>query len=543
MAKKTKKTTPRAKSKSEPAILGRYEALQKIAAELIQPSNHSSTLARIVNYAVDLMCCDGGSLYLKSEKELVFEVAVNKSIVPEFRTQRVSITDDQGLAGFVFREGTPLIITDAYQIPVSSPYRFDDRFDRANKYRTRSVLVQPLVSSKGEKLGVLQLINRKPSTGQPWPSQDIKKLNKMPAFSKEDANLLRSFASLASASIENAKLYQNIENLFEGFVKAAVGVIERRDPSTRGHSERVAVLTVDLAEAVHRSNDAEVRQHRFTSTQFDELRYAALLHDFGKVSVPEATLLKREKLYEHDKDKIRRRLDSLVHGEELRLHREMVYKLANEKRVPSEMDLKRVDSLIKNYSDRFEEYWRTILELNEPTVIDEDKSKKIALLNAVELVDIKGEIQKLLDPKEVEYLSIKRGSLSAEERASIEAHVTQTYTFLKAIPWGDRFKDLAEIAYAHHEKLDGSGYPRKLKSEKIPVQSRIMTICDIFDALVAADRPYKKAVPLERALSIIEDEVKRGQLDPNLFRVFTEARVYESELFQTLNVKNPKKVA
>jgi HD-GYP domain-containing protein (c-di-GMP phosphodiesterase class II) len=161
----------------------------------------------------------------------------------------------------------------------------------------------------------------------------------------------------------------------------------------------------------------------------------------------------------------------------------------------------------------------------------------------VELLAANGQVQRLLQPNEVAALSIRRGSLSVEERKEIEEHVSRTYLFLKEIPWTKDFKDLADIAHAHHEKLDGSGYPRRLEAADIPDQSRIMTICDIFDALVASDRPYKRAVPTEKALMILEDEVKTGKLDPRFFRVFTAARVFENLEFVALAGQPVKKAA
>ncbi|MCB9254248.1 MAG: HD domain-containing protein [Bdellovibrionaceae bacterium] len=511
----------------------RFEQLQRVAVALMEPGSPGQVLYRIVDNAVHLLRCDGGSIYLKkNDYELEFEVAINQTIDVAFEKRAIPI-DGESVAAFCYRKKKALKIEDVYT--ADGPYKFDPTFDKATGYRTRSVLVQPLISTKGHSLGVLQLVNRKNEVGESWPMGDLGAIAKMPLFSDEDQRLLRSMASLASAAIENALLYSNIEKLFEGFVKAAVQVIEQRDISTRGHSERVAVLTVDLAKAVDRGGDAEVRDIHFSTQQLDELRYAALLHDFGKVTVREETLLKAEKLPVQDKFKIEKRIEGVLYRHEIEILNALLQTLHQEKRAPTDMDLARMQKAVEVYRARMQYLLNAVVELNRPTVLDEDKSKKIQELKEFRFVDETGASKDLLEKHELDFLSIPRGSLSKAERLEIEAHVTQTYKFLRAIPWGDKFSHMAEIAWAHHEKLDGSGYPRRLHAERIPLQSRIMTICDIYDALVAADRPYKKAVPVEKALAIIESETKSGKLDPRFLRVFIEARVFESEAFLALN--------
>lgn len=529
-------------TKSDP--LAKLEALQQATVDLIQIRDPRQLLTTIVNRAVDLLVCDAGSLYIRhSDRELVFEISVNRYMTVDLE-RRIVPSDSNGVAMYSYRKGETVSIQDVYDIPEGAPYAFDTRFDKKTGYRTKSVLAVPLITAKGEILGVLQLINRKNILGERWPVDSDERMAEMPSFDEEDSRYAASFAALATASLENANLYKSIENLFEGFVYASVGAIESRDRATRGHSERVAILCVELAQKISEARDTDLRGLKFTPNQISELRYAALLHDFGKIGVREQTLMKSEKLFPHQTTAIRHRLDEFGMAREIYELRGLLSTLIDEGRAPLELDLASVDRTIRKFKNRLDEYWDTILDINQPTVLDEDKTKFLHALQNVELMTANGQQQKLLQPNEIAALSIKRGSLSVTERKEIEEHVTRTYLFLREIPWTKEFSQVAEIAHAHHEKLDGSGYPRRVTAPEIPDQSRIMTICDIFDALVASDRPYKRAVPMDKAIAILQDEVKEGKLDPRFFRVFLEARVFDNLEFLALTGQAaPKKKA
>jgi len=507
----------------------RLQALQRIAVALLQTRHKSEILSLIVNEAMNLIACDAGSLYLKhDERTLNFEVAVNQSLRFDFKQHRVPILGP-GIAAHCFRSAKPLIIPDVYELPDDLPYRFDKSFDRMANYRTRSMLVQPLISSKKETVGVLQLINRKHRPTDEW-RQIANHLDAAPGFTDDDADFLQAFSSLAAAAIENSILYENIEQLFEGFVHASVKAIESRDPVTRGHSERVALLTTELAENVRRCPNDAIRVD-FNPSQISEIRYAALLHDFGKLGVSEATLLKSEKLFPEEKERIRARFDSFVATHEIMRLRELISRLAAEKRAPHDIEIARIKKECVDFANRIENYWSALLDLNRPSVLDEAKGELLKSLSGIELPVLMGDPKKLLEVEEIGSLAIIRGSLSNDQRLEIESHVAKTYEFLKDIPWGREFRNLPHIAFSHHEKLDGSGYPRKLKGDEIPPQSRLLAICDIFDALVAPDRPYKAAVPMEKALAILDSEARAGKLDKTFLSVFHDAKVYEMPQF------------
>jgi len=512
----------------------RFQVLQETAVELIQASDQE-LLNTVVLRAMDLTRCDGGSLYLAyGPDQLTFEVAKNRSIALDFGRTQIPV-DGPSIAAHVFRTAQGVRVSDVYSLPKDCPFQFDSTFDERMAYRTRTMLALPLISSKGKRLGVLQLMNRKNSEYDSWPSQSSDQLAKMPDFSDDDEMLLRSFAAIASASIEKSNLYRDIENLLQGIIHASVQAIESRDPATGGHSERVAVLTVELARKVSDSGDTEIRDIQFTPKQIQEIRYASLLHDFGKISVHESVLLKPKKLFEEELLRIRTRLEHFGNAAEVRLLWEVLKDLAQERRAPADFDISRLQRAIGTERGRVEAVWKVVNDLNEPSVLDSGKSQQLASLKDGTFLNSEGVATPILRPEEIKRLSIQKGSLSEEERLAIENHVTSTYRFLKEIPWTEDYRQVPEIAYAHHEKLSGTGYPRKLKAPEIPLQSRMMAICDIFDALVAADRPYKKAVPIEKALGILESESKAGSLDPRFLKVFLEAKVYELPDFQRLH--------
>ncbi|HWO89154.1 MAG TPA: HD domain-containing phosphohydrolase, partial [Gemmatimonadales bacterium] len=346
-------------------------------------------------------------------------------------------------------------------------------------------------------------------------------------FSRHTVEIVTALAGQAAVSIENSLLYQNIEHLFEGFVTAAVTAIEQRDPTTFGHSGRVATMTVGLAETVDRAGDGAYRHVSFTPEQIKEIRYAALLHDFGKVGVREQVLVKAKKLYPPDLALIKSRYAFIRRTAEAEYHRKRAEYLANNGREHYDEFLAKLDDEHRRELESLQHFLNTVLSANEPTVLPEGSFEELLQLAEKRYVDIDGVEQAWLTDDEVRFLTIRKGSLDEAERLEIESHVTHTYKFLLQIPWTKELSQIPLIAYGHHEKLNGVGYPRRVTAQEIPIQTRMMTISDIFDALTAADRPYKRAVPLQRALDIMSAEVKEGMLDPELFRLFVEGKVFE----------------
>jgi HD-GYP domain-containing protein (c-di-GMP phosphodiesterase class II) len=336
-----------------------------------------------------------------------------------------------------------------------------------------------------------------------------------------------ALASQAAVAIENGRLYEDIERLFEGFVTAAVTAIESRDPTTSGHSGRVASLTVRLAEVVDRTSDGPYRHVSFSRGQLRELRYAGLLHDFGKVGVREQVLVKEKKLYPHDLELIRHRFAYLIQRADLEFERTRAdFVLARgqdgyeEAIAALEVDRDRRRRELRFYLD-------AIVQANEPTIMPEGSFDALHDIRGKTFVDFEGRIRPLLEDHELQFLMIRKGNLDEAERREIESHVTHTFRFLEQIPWTRELRNIPQIAYGHHEKLNGNGYPNALDGAAIPVQTRMMTIADIFDALTATDRPYKRAVSPDRALDILSLEAREGMIDATLLDAFIDARVFE----------------
>src|SRR5213595_3429562 len=282
-----------------------------------------------------------------------------------------------------------------------------------------------------------------------------------------------------------------------------------------------------MARTVDRIDVGQYRHIRFTGDQVREIRYASLLHDFGKVGVREQILVKQKKLYPMQLETIRGRFDYVMKSVESEANKRKVEYLLKYGREGYEKFAEQIDRQSTEQIERLQKDFAIIAQSNEPTVLPEGDFQYLQQLSTRDYSDIRGERRNLVLPEEAKILSIRKGNLDAMERNEIESHVTHTFHFLQKIPWTKDLAGVANIAYAHHEKLNGRGYPRKLTASDIPIQSRMMTVSDIYDALTASDRPYKRAVPTDRALDILKMEVGDGLLDPELVNLFIDAKVYE----------------
>ncbi len=472
---------------ADAALKRRVEKLQSIldvAKAMTAERQLDRLLALVVDEAAKVAEADRCTLFIadRDRGELWSKVAHG--------AEEIRIPLGAGIAGAVAATGAPIRIDDAYADP-----RFNQQVDHDTGYRTRSILAVPMRNTKDEVVGVLQALNRRDG-----------------AFGAEDEELLGALAGPAASAIENAVLNEEVERLFEGFVQASVVAIEQRDPTTAGHSGRVAVLTCGLARAAERAPPPDWRGVAFDPAALRQMRYAALLHDFGKVGVREHVLVKADKLHPHELELVRARFDvARASLENVRLRARLEA---------------RPEGDLAEQARELDALWEMVALANRPTVLPAEASAQLRDAAARTFVDLRGEVRPLLTPFELSCLSIPKGSLSDAERREIEAHVTHTFRFLSRIPWTRALRRIPEIAYGHHEKLDGRGYPRGVPASAIAVETRMMTISDIYDALTASDRPYKKALPPEKALDILHDEAKRGQVDAPLLGVFVEAGVW-----------------
>lgn len=480
---------------------------------------------------------DAGSVYIVeglsqpvARRTLRFMVSQNESIKLDFTEFSLPL-GERSIVGRAALTQNLINIADLYQLdqPDKNPwgFRHDKTFDQRTGYEGHSMLTVPMKNQREEVIGVIQLINkrrhrhRRPLKSRPDFDQEI-----IP-FTERDETLAMTLATQAGISLENTLLYEDIRRLFEGFVQAAVTAIESRDPTTSGHSSRVAVLTTGLAEMVDKESNGLYADTRFTDEMMKQIEYAALLHDFGKVGVREQVLVKAKKLYEPERELILLRFDYIRRWRELsalQKRHDLVVAGADAATVGA------VDEELRASLAEIDDFIAFILRSNEPTVLAEGSFEKLADIAARTYEDPRGKVLPYLTPEEVVALRLPRGSLTSREREEIESHVVHTATFLETIPWGRRFAAIPEIASGHHEKLDGTGYPNQLRADQIRVETRMMTIADIFDALTASDRPYKKAVPVERALDILHADVRAGKCDPELYRIFVETKLWRRVL-------------
>jgi HD-GYP domain-containing protein (c-di-GMP phosphodiesterase class II) len=528
-AARTEATRARGEAASRTKELGE---LTRIGMALSTERDLHTLLEMILSQARALTDADAGSLYLvetadDGTKRLRFKLAQNHSR-PEIPFVDFTIPISKAsIAGYVASTSAPLVLDDAYELPANVEYSINRSIDEKYGYRTKSILTIPMSDHKDQIIGVLQLINRKTAADLRLSTPADFEQHVVP-FSGRTVELVSSLAGQAAVAIENSELYQSIERLFEGFVKAAVIAIEQRDPTTFGHSGRVATMTVGLAQTVDRAGDGAYRQVSFSREELRELRYAGLLHDFGKVGVREQVLVKAKKLYAPDLALIKQRYAFIRRTYEGDFERQRADFLERNGRTNYEAFLAELQRQQEARLADLDRFMKLVGESNEPTVLPEGNFEELIRYADARFQDLEGKDQPLLTDDEVRYLTIRKGSLDEQERLEIESHVAHTYRFLLNIPWTKELGNVPTIAYGHHEKLDGRGYPRKVTSDQIPIQTRMMTIADIFDALTASDRPYKRAVPIPRALDILAEEVKDGMLDAELFRLFHEAKVFEA---------------
>jgi len=504
------------------------EQLNEIGIALSTQQDRESLLRFILQKCREITHSDAGSLYLveendQGERYLRFKITQNDSMPISFKESLLPI-DNSSLAGYVALTGAAIDLKDVYQIPSTSPFHFNPKFDEQSGYRSKSMLVVPMKNPQGDSTGVVQLINcKREKSVRIEPRMVDQRVIPFPAQCRP---LLNSLASQAAIAIENNRLDDSIEILFEGFVRASVGAIESRDPATSGHSFRVADLTIGLAEAVDRADSAPFRDVRFSRAEMKEIRYASLLHDFGKVGVREEVLVKAKKLYPKQLELVQQRF---AYARKVLEHEQSERKLAYLLEKGRDAFLARQAEFERELEAELrelEDFLQFIAKCNEPTVLHEGNFNRLAEVAERYYLDSKGRRRPLLMAEEVKMLSISQGSLDDAERQQIELHVNHTMSFLRQIPWTREIKNIPAIASAHHEKLDGTGYPQNLSAPVIPFQSKMMTISDIFDALSAHDRPYKKAVPWDKALDILHVEAKQGLIDGELLRLFREAKIF-----------------
>jgi len=508
-------------------LLHRFKELNEIGIALSQQHDLNSLLEIILVAAKRITNADAGTLYLyEPEQQLLrFEILRNDTLKTAMGgTSGVPISfypirlyDEAGnpnhamVVSHAALSGETVNIPDAYMAQ-GFDFSGTKNFDAKTGYRSRSFLTVPMRNHENEIIGVLQLIN-----AQDRESGEIVK------FSVDDQQLLESLASQAAIALTNRRLIGQLEELFEAFIQLINTAIDDKSPYTGGHCARVPALTMMLAEAVNRTQRGPLRDFVMTDQDRRELKIAGLLHDCGKITTPVHVVDKATKLQTlfdriHMLDT---RFEVLKRDAEIAMLREVAGAGA---------DVQRADAARQDHAARIAQLDQDREFLRHCNIGSEamsaEEQQRVHQIAAYRWRGVDGKESNFLRDDETENLTISSGTLNVAEREIINHHIEVTIKMLESLPWPKHLKNVPEYAGGHHERMDGKGYPRGLTREQMSVQARVMGIADIFEALTAKDRPYKKGKTLTESLTILGKFKMCGHVDPDLFDIFIHENVY-----------------
>ncbi len=503
--------------------------LNEIGIALSAEKDHDRLLELILVKAMGITNSDGGTLYVcTNEKSLKFEILHNHSLAlhkggtsgEEILLPPISLYDDEGntnnkmVAAYAVNSAQTVNIEDAY---VNEDFDFSGtrNFDKKMGYRSTSFLTVPMTNHEHDIIGVLQLINT-----------IDKNTKKIISFSALDQQLIESLASQAAVTITNKTLINAQKNLFDSFIQLIATAIDEKSPYTAKHCRRVPIITDMLADATNKIDRGPLKDFSMNDNEMYELNVAAWLHDCGKITTPEYVVDKSTKL-ETIFDRI-----NLVDIRFEVLKRDAVI-TALKAIIKENKDCDDIDKELENNSalkNKLKELDDERIEIEKyniggESLLDNDL-KRIKELSENVYENSTGESVHLLNDNEVENLQISRGTLNRKEREIINNHVSMTIKMLESLPYPKHLKNVPEFAGCHHEKMDGTGYPNKLKGNQMSIPARMIAIADIFEALTAGDRPYKKGMSLSRALKILGRMKLENHIDPDLFDVFIDKKIY-----------------
>src|SRR5947209_8324171 len=511
-------------------LVQRLDQLNTIGASLSAERDINRLLEAILTAAKTITRADGGTIYrVTEEKTLRFEIVRTSSLkyylggttgnpVPFYPIQlyKDGKPNTSMVAAHAALTGKTINIADAYTIE-GFDFSGTRAFDSKTGYRSKSFLTVPMRNHEGESIGVLQLINAQdPHTGEIVP------------FSASDQRLAESLASQAAVALTNRMLINQLESLFESFISMINGAIDEKSPYTGGHCQRVPVLTMLLAEAVNETKQGPLSDFHMSDKDRYELKIAGLLHDCGKVTTPVHVVDKATKL-ESIYDRVHlidTRFEVLKRDAEL----ESLKKRMTLKPMQAAEEDKRLRDRLRQYDD--DRKFLHACNIGGERMKDDDIAavKRIAQYR---WRDVSGHEADFLTADEVKNLTIRAGTLTDEERKIINHHIVATIKMLEALPWPKHLTKVPEYAGGHHERMDGKGYPKGLTRDEMSVQARCMGIADIFEALTAKDRPYKKGKTLSESLEILGRMKLNHHIDPDQLDIFVRRKVYRryAEMF------------
>lgn len=496
-------------------LLNNDDALKELLAlsyRLSTEKNTTKLLEDILCSAKALTHADGGTIYsITNDHELKFETLINDSLglymggtsstpIP-FNNIPIYINNEinkNALVALAAATQKPIIIEDAYQA-CSHDLSGARAMDQKTGYRTKSVLTVPMQNHEGEINGVLQLINAQ-ENGQIVP------------FNQQEIDLVLSMTSLAAVALTNKQLISEMEVLFESLAKVIARAIDEKSPYTGGHCRRVPELTMMLAHAVNNTKVGPLAQFELTEQEQNALNIAGWLHDCGKIATPEYVMDKATKL-----QTIFDRIEYIDAKLEIYAQQRELTALKN-----PELKIDLHAELQQLADDRA--FLRTTNLGGE--FLPDESIERIKQLAEKYRITINGVEQSVFTDDELECLKIQRGTLTSAERTIINHHIDVTVMMLDSLPFPKHLKNVPEYACGHHEKMDGSGYPKGLTKEQMSAPARMMAIADIFEALTASDRPYKPGKSLTECLKIMGFMAKDSHIDADLFNIFIKEKVY-----------------
>ena len=507
--------------------------LSQIGLALSKERDMSKLLEMILLEAKRISNSDGGTLYMMTDdKRLKFEIMMTDSLNfhmggtsgEEIPFYPVKLYDEKGepnnsmVAAYVGLSGDTVNIQDAYKAK-GFDFSGTKMFDEKTGYHSKSFLTVPLKNHEDEIIGVLQLLNAQKN-----------KSKKIIEFSEDIQGKVEALASQAAVAITNKNLIKDLENLFESFIKLIASAIDAKSPYTGGHCERVPEITMMLAEAVHKTKNGPFADFKLSDQEMYELKIAAWLHDCGKVATPEFVVDKSTKLETiYDRiHEVETRFAALKRDFEIKKLKKELTIERNQSLSTNEKN-KKINDLKKDYQKTIRKIKKDLSFIKESNIGGEfmsgDKQQRI---NEIAQYKWKpnGKMQNFLSEDEIYNLTIPRGTLTPEERQVINDHIVITINMLDELPYPKHLKNIPEFAGGHHEKLDGTGYPKGLTKEEMSVQARIMAIADIFEALTARDRPYKKGKTLSQAMRILGFMKDDAHIDVDLFDIFVKQKIY-----------------
>lgn len=499
--------------KYTPEILEQVEDIINIGIALSAEKDRNRLLEMIVSEARRITNADAGTLYLCEGEYLIFKIMQNESM-NTFRGGHGDPIDlppvpvkMENVSSYVALTRQSVNIPNVYQakeFDFSGPRKFDE----ATGYKTLSMLVIPLANHEDTVIGVLQLINARNENDELIP------------FASHFENVIRSLASQAAIFITNMQLLNDIENLFNSFVEVMATAIDSRTPYNANHTRRVALLAGELARAINQEILADQKEAVFNEEQIAQLVMAGWLHDIGKIATPLEVMDKATRI-ERQLELVMQRFDYIASAARVQ------YLEKKLELVGDEAELEELERCWQAEQEFLKQARELVLQVDNPaTFVDADIRDKLQKIATRTYRDSKGQLQPWLKEGELTALSVAKGTLTEKERSIMEDHVVVTARMLDKIPFTRKLKDVPYFASIHHEHLDGKGYPKGLKDEEIPIEGRILALVDVFDALTADDRPYKKAMPLEQALKILGFMVKDGELDGELLDIFIRNEVW-----------------